>query len=101
MSKEMFNNFKENVKDFFLNPERNPDGSRMAGYNMQNVYAVLIGGFVGWLVLTLTFGRKLKALLRKVPVVNMLFKTTRQARRRVGEAAYKTRARVTRRVRRK
>lgn len=85
MSKEMFNNFKENVKDFFLNPERNPDGSRMAGYNMQNVYAVLIGGFVGWLVLTLTFGRKLKALLRKVPVVNMLFKkgsprrTTRRA----------------------
>jgi hypothetical protein len=85
MSKEMFNNFKENVKDFFLNPERNPDGSRMAGYNMQNVYAVLIGGFVGWLLLTLTVGRRLKAMLRKLPVVGMLFKkasprrTTRRA----------------------
>lgn len=84
MSKEMFNNFKENVKDFFLNPERNPDGSRMAGYNMQNVYAVLIGGFVGWLLLTLTVGRKLKALLRKVPVVGMIFKkaSPRRATRR-------------------
>jgi hypothetical protein len=85
MSKEMFNRFKENVKDFFLNPERNPDGTRMAGYNMQNVYAVLIGGFVGWLLLTLTVGRRLKAMLRKLPVVGMLFKkvsprrTTRRA----------------------
>jgi hypothetical protein len=85
MSKEMFNNFKENVKDFFLNPERNPDGSRMAGYNMQNVYAVLIAGFVGWLLLTLSVGARLKATLKKVPVVGMLFKkgsprrTTRRA----------------------
>jgi len=97
----MFYNFKENVKDFFLNPERNTDGTRMAGYNMKNVYAVLIGGFVGWLFLTITFGSKLKALLKKVPVVNMLFKTGRQARRRVSESAYKARARVARRVKRK
>ena len=82
MSKEMFNNFKENVKDFFLNPERNPDGSRMAGYNMQNVYAVLIAGFVGWLLLTLSVGARLKATLKKVPVVNMLFKNTRRVTRR-------------------
>jgi len=81
MSKEMFNNFKENVKDFFLNPERNPDGSRMAGYNMQNVYAVLIAGFVGWLLLTLTLGARLKALLKKVPVVSMLFKKSAPRRR--------------------
>ena len=85
MSKELLNNFKENVKDFVLNPERNPDGSRMAGYNMQNVYAVLIAGFVGWLLLTLSVGARLKATLKKVPVVNMLFKkgsprrTTRRA----------------------
>lgn len=80
MSKEMFYNFKENVKDFFLNPSRNTDGTRMPGYNMKNVYAVLIGGFVGWLFLTLTFGRRIKALLKKVPVVNMLFKTSRPRR---------------------
>ena len=72
--KDLMYRFKENVKDFFLNPERNPDGSRMAGYNKQNVTAVLIAGFVGWLLVTLTFGVKLKALLKKVPVVNMLFK---------------------------
>lgn len=81
MSKELLNNFKENVKDFFLNPERNPDGSRMAGYNMQNVYAVLIAGFVGWLLLTISVGAKLKGLLRKVPVVGMLFKKSAPRRR--------------------
>jgi hypothetical protein len=89
MSKEMFNNFKESVKDFFLNPERNPDGSRMAGYNMQNVYAVLIGGFVGWLVITVTFGTRLKRLLKKVPVLNMVFPkakaTYRRAKTRVAQ----------------
>jgi len=81
MSKEILNNFKDKVKDFFLNPERNPDGSRMAGYNMQNVYAVLIAGFVGWLLLTLSVGAKLKGLLRKVPIVNMLFKKSAPRRR--------------------
>lgn len=93
MSKEMFYNFKENVKDFFLNPERNTDGTRMAGYNMKNVYAVLIGGFVGWLFLTITFGSKLKALLKKVPVINMLFKskTYRKARRRVQQVGARRR----------
>lgn len=81
MSKEILNNFKDKVKDFFLNPGRNPDGSRMAGYNMQNVYAVLIAGFVGWLLLTLSVGAKLKGLLRKVPIVNMLFKKSAPRRR--------------------
>jgi len=85
MSKEMFNNFKENVKDFFLNPERNPDGSRMAGYNMQNVYAVLIAGFVGWLLLTLTIGARLKRTLKALPIIGMLFKKTRTVTRRTAK----------------
>jgi len=89
MSKEIMNNFKENVKDFFLNPERNPDGSRMSGYNMQNVYAVLIGGFVGWLIITVTFGTRLKRLLKKVPVLNMVFPKAKATYRRA-------KARVTR-----
>jgi len=96
MSKEMMKDFRQKAMDFFYTEA---DGVKT--WNKGNLYAVLIGGFVGWLFLTLTFGRRIKALLKKVPVVNMLFKTTRQARRRVGEAAYKTRARVARRVRRK
>lgn len=79
--KDWFYNFKENTKDFFLNPERNPDGSRMPGVNKQNVTAVLIAGFVGWLLLTLTIGRNVKATLKKVPVVNMLFKKSAPRRR--------------------
>ena len=87
MSKEMFNNFKENTKDFFLNPERNPDGSRMAGYNKQNVTAVLIAGFVGWLLLTLTVGARLKRTLKGLPIVGMLFKKTRTVARRSAKRA--------------
>jgi hypothetical protein len=84
MSKAMWNEFKENTKDFFLNPERNPDGSRMPGVNKQNVTAVLIAGFVGWLLLTLTIGASVKRTLKKVPVVKMLFKKSapRRATRR-------------------
>lgn len=72
--KEWLYEFKENTKDFFLNPNRNEDGSRMKGVNKQNVTAVLIAGFVGWLLLTITVGAKVKATLRKVPVIKMLFK---------------------------
>lgn len=70
----MWNEFKENTKDFFLNPERNPDGSRMPGVNKQNVTAVLIAGFVGWLLLTLTVGASVKRTLKKVPILKMLFR---------------------------
>lgn len=81
MMKAWWNEFKENTKDFFLNPERNPDGTRMPGVNKQNVTAILIAGFVGWLLLTLTVGRRVKATLKKVPVVNMLFKKSAPRRR--------------------
>jgi len=70
MSKEMMKDFRQKAMDFFYTEA---DGVKT--WNKGNLYAVLIGGFVGWLVLTLTFGRRLKALLKKVPVVNMLFKT--------------------------
>jgi hypothetical protein len=93
MSQDLMYKFKENVKDFFLNPARDTEGNRLPGYNMPNVYAVLLGGFIGWLVLTLTFGAKLKALLKKVPVVNMLFKSKpyRRARRRVQQVGARRR----------
>lgn len=93
MSKELLNNFVENTKDFFLNPERNPDGSRMAGVNKQNVTAVLIAGFVGWLLITATFGKKLKAMIKKIPVLNMAFPKTKE---RVRTVYRNTRSRVTR-----
>lgn len=73
MSQDIWYRFKENTKDFFLNPERNPDGTRMKGVNKQNVTAILIAGFVGWLLISVTFGRRLKALLKKVPILNMVF----------------------------
>jgi uncharacterized membrane protein len=92
MLKDKWANFRANTMAFFK-----PEGV----WNRQAIIAILIGGFVGWLIITVTFGMRLKKLLKKVPGINMLFKTTRQARRRVGEAAYKTRARVARRVRRK
>ena len=81
MSKEMMKDFRQKAMAFFYSEE---DGVKT--WNKGNLYAVLIGGFVGWLVLTLTFGRRLKALLKKVPVVNMLFKTKSAPRRRPAPA---------------
>jgi len=77
----MMKDFRQKAMDFFYTET---DGVKT--WNTGNLYAVLIGGFVGWLVLTLTFGRKLKALLKKVPVVNMLFKTKSAPRRRPAPA---------------
>jgi len=81
MSKEMMKDFRQKAMYFFYTEA---DGVKT--WNKGNLYAVLIGGFVGWLVLTLTFGRRLKALLKKVPVVNMLFKTNSAPRRRPAPA---------------
>jgi len=69
MSRDMFNNFKYKVQDFFLNPERNTEGERLPGVNKTNVTAVLIAGFVGWLLLTRTVGAKLKKTLKSIPVL--------------------------------
>lgn len=82
MSKELVRRFREKTMSFFYT--ENTEGVKT--WNKGNLYAVLIGGFVGWLVLTLTFGRRLKALLKKVPVVNMLFKTKSAPRRRQAPA---------------
>ena len=88
MSKEMMKDFRQKAMAFFYSEE---DGVKT--WNKGNLYAVLIGGFVGWLVLTLTFGAKLKALLKKVPIVNMLFKsnTYRRTRRRVQQVGARRR----------
>jgi len=76
MSKLMIENFKESTKDFFLLPDDGSGSKRKP--NLRNIYAVLIGGFIGWLVITLTFGTKLKALLKRVPVLNMVFPKVKQ-----------------------
>jgi len=68
--------FKEKALDFFYEPLAAGETKRKM--KMGPLYAVLIGGFIGWLIITLTFGTKLKALLKKVPVVNMLFKPVRK-----------------------
>lgn len=87
MSKEKMENFKKDTMAFFYKED---EGGKKV-WNKSNLYAVLIGGFVGWLVLTLTFGAKIKALLKKVPVVNMLFKTKRAPRRRPAPSRRRTR----------
>ena len=81
MSKETMKDFRQKAMNFFYTEV---DGVKT--WNKGNLYAVLIGGFVGWLFLTLTFGRRIKALLKKVPVLNMLFKTKRAPRRRQAPA---------------
>ena len=82
MSKEKLMMFKENTKDFFLNPYRDEDGNRLPGYNMPNVYAVLIAGFVGWLLITATFGMQLKRTIAKLPLLGSMFKAKRRVTRR-------------------
>jgi len=69
MSKELVKRFREKTMSFFYT--ENAEGVKT--WNKGNLYAVLIGGFVGWLVLTLTFGRQLKATLKKIPVIKLLF----------------------------
>lgn len=76
---EATQSFKEKALDFFYEPLA--EGETKRKMKMGPLYAVLIGGFIGWLVITLTFGTKLKALLKKVPVVNMLFKPVRKSPR--------------------
>ena len=92
MSQEMMKDFKTKAMDFFYYPVVTEGVKRKM--RLGNLYAVLIGGFIGWLFLTLTFGAKLKALLKKVPVVNMLFKKkTLGVRRRVLRAVRRRPAR--------
>lgn len=90
MSKELLNNFKENTKDFFLMPD---DGSGKRQPNRQNIIAILIAGFVGWLVITVTFGAKLKAMVKKVPLLGSVFP---KAKQRVARARTQVRKRYTR-----
>lgn len=79
MLKDKLQAFKHNTKAFFKTPE--------GGWNRQAVIAILIGGFVGWLVITITFGARLKKMLRKVPGIKMLFGTTRRVVRRTASTA--------------
>jgi hypothetical protein len=81
MLKDKFANFKANTMAFFK-----PEGV----WNRQAIIAVLIGGFIGWLIITVTFGMRLKRMLKKVPGVKMLFGTTKRVVRRAGSAARST-----------
>jgi hypothetical protein len=81
MLKDKWSNFRANTTAFFK-----PEGV----WNRQAIIAVLIGGFIGWLIITVTFGMRLKRMLKKVPGVKMLFGTTRRVVRRAGSAARST-----------
>lgn len=70
MLKDRLAAFKANTLAFFK-----PEGQ----WSRKAIVIALVAGFIGWLVITVTFGMKLKALLRKVPGVKMLFKATRRA----------------------
>jgi len=70
-------------------------------WNRKAIIAVLIGGFVGWLVITVTFGMRLKKMLKKVPGIKMLFSTTKRVVRRAGSAARSTARRAASYRRRK
>jgi hypothetical protein len=79
MVKERLAQFKANTRAFFKNGE--------GAWNKQAVVAVLIAGFIGWLFITVTFGMRLKRMLKKVPGVKMLFGTTRRVARRARTTA--------------
>jgi len=79
MLKDKLANFRANTMAFFKSPE--------GAWNKQAIIAVLIGGFVGWLVISITFGRRLKMMLKKVPGIKLLFKTTKRVARRATTAA--------------
>jgi len=94
--KEKFTLFKLNTISFFTDEYSTPDGI-VRKPNKANITAVLIAGFVGWLLLTTTVGASLKRMLKKVPIIGMLFgkaKAKPRARR-----APVRRRRVTRRKR--
>lgn len=81
MSREMVNErwarFKANTAQFFK-----PEGM----WNKQNIIAILIAGFVGWLLLTVTFGARIKRALKKVPGVKMLFGSAKRTYTRARKA---------------
>jgi len=92
MLKDKWANFRANTMAFFK-----PEGQ----WNRKAIIAVLIGGFVGWLIITVTFGIRLKKLLKKVPGIKMLFGTTKRVVRRAGTAARTTARRAASYRRRK
>jgi uncharacterized membrane protein len=81
MSKEMVNErlaqFKAKTAQFFK-----PEGM----WNKQNIIAILIAGFVGWLLLTVTFGARIKRALKKVPGIKMLFGSAKRTYTRARKA---------------
>ena len=70
--KDKWNVFKLNTIGFFTDEYSTPDGV-VRKPNKANITAVLIAGFVGWLLLTTTVGASLKRMLKKVPVLGMVF----------------------------
>lgn len=77
MVNERWARFKANTAQFFK-----PEGM----WNKQNIIAILIAGFVGWLLLTVTFGARIKRALKKVPGVKMLFGSAKRTYTRARKA---------------
>jgi hypothetical protein len=82
--KDKWNLFKLNTISFFTDEYSTPDGV-VRKPNKANITAVLIAGFVGWLLLTIIVGVSLKRTLKKVLIIGMVF----------GKAKPKARARKT------
>lgn len=92
MLKDKWANFRADTMAFFK-----PEGQ----WNRKAIIAVLIGGFIGWLIITVTFGSRLKKMLKKVPGIKMLFGTTKRVVRRSASAARSTARRAASYRRRK
>lgn len=77
---DKWNEFKRKTIQFFT-IEENQNGEIVRKANKQNVTAVLIAGFVGWILLTATLGARIKRTLKKVPIIGMVFKGKTTKRR--------------------
>jgi hypothetical protein len=68
MVKERLAQFKAKTLSFFKTQE--------GQWNKQNIIAILIAGFVGWLLITVTMGVKLKRIIKKIPILKLVFYKT-------------------------
>lgn len=73
--KAMIAQFRENTRGFFKTEE--------GALNKKALFAVILAGFVGWLLITVTFGAKLKKALKKVPLIGSVFPKAKRVVRRV------------------
>lgn len=78
-----FAGLKASTMDFFK--PVGADGAR--AWNRNAIIAVVVGGLVGWFIITATIGGKLKRVFKKIPVLGSFLMTkTRAGAQRVRRA---------------